>query len=129
MESCAWGGGCRRGCVRNQLDQPALGRLIIVEADFVGLLLDVNLFVVLCRLGLVGRLLVLLVHDCLHRCLLLSMYIQRLLRLRLPLEVLVEDADLSCIISTYQSAISVLGVALLADIDVYLASRGLLLAR
>ena len=76
-----------------------------------------------------GRLLVLLVHDCLHRCLLLSMYIQRLLRLRLPLEVLVEDADLSCIISTYQSAISVLGVALLADIDVYLASRGLLLAR
>ena len=71
----------------------------------------------------------LLVHDCLHRCLLLSMYIERLLRLRLSLEVLVKDADLRCIIRTYQSAITVLGVALLADIDVYLTSRGLLLAR
>lgn len=57
------------------------------------------------------------------------MYIERLLRLRLSLKVLVKDADLRCIICTYQSAIIVLGVALLADIDVYLAGRGLLLAR
>ena len=57
------------------------------------------------------------------------MYIERLLRLRLSLKVLVKDADLRCIICTHQSAITVLGVALLADIDVYLASHGLLLAR
>ena len=68
-------------------------------------------------------------HNCLSGQLLLGPDIERDFCLGLPLEVLVKDADLRCIIRTYQSAITVLGVALLADIDVYLTSRGLLLAR
>ena len=56
------------------------------------------------------------------------MYVERLLRLRLSLEVLVKDADLCCVISTYEAAIIVLSATFLAYIDVYLASDRLLLA-
>ena len=76
-----------------------------------------------------GRRLVLLVHDCLHRRLLLSVYIERLLSLHLSLEMLIKDANLSCIISTDESNIIVLSATLLADVYVNLTIRRLLLAR